>query len=166
MQVRTILFLLLLSWFLGLRAHGQTRRLGSVTKVQNVACPSGFTAGSSCQLLTIHGCPSVKDLGVTTGMLAGKAGTIVVFGGGGGTRPTAGAFVTALSQYGLHGDRHGLGSGWMGYEPDSAEHPDLRVPWSDTVELPFVELRSPVLRAGVQRGQFRSGIRNVVVGAG
>src|SRR5689334_13717957 len=46
MQVRTILFLFLGTSFLALSAQAQTRQLGSVTNVQNVACPSGFTAGS------------------------------------------------------------------------------------------------------------------------
>ena len=94
MQLRTIVLTVIVSLFLGLAANAQTRQLGSVTNVQNVACPSGFAGGSGCQHLTIHGCPGVADLGVTTGTLSGKAGTIVMFGGGGGTRPTGVGFVT------------------------------------------------------------------------
>lgn len=94
MKLRTIFLTVIVSLFLGLAANAQTRQLGSVTNVQNMACPSGFAAGSSCQHLTIHGCAGVADLGVTTGTLSGRAGTIVVFGGGGGTRPTGAGFVT------------------------------------------------------------------------
>jgi hypothetical protein len=113
MQFRTIVLLFLGSCFLALAAQAQTRQLGSVTNVQKVGCPSGFTAGSSCQHLTVHGCPDVQDVGVTTGTLSGKAGTIVMFGGGGGTRPTGGAFVTDYHNSGYTVvDTQWDGGGW------------------------------------------------------
>ncbi len=73
-------------------AHAQTLPLGTVANVQTVSCPSSFSPGSSCQHLMIHGCPNVRDIGVTTGTLPGKLGTIVLFTGATGTRPTGGSF--------------------------------------------------------------------------
>jgi hypothetical protein len=70
--------------------------LGSVTSITNVNCTAGFTSGSSCQHLIIHGCAKAIDLGVTIGMLtpAVPKSTIVLFTGSTGTRPTGGAFAT------------------------------------------------------------------------
>jgi hypothetical protein len=94
MRLRTFLFIGVASLVFGVVAQAQTRQLGTVTNIQKAACPSGFAGGSSCQHLTIHGCAGVADIGVTTGTLSGSAGTIVVFGGGGGTRPTGSPYVT------------------------------------------------------------------------
>jgi hypothetical protein len=113
MQLRSILLIVVASAVLGLAAQAQTRQLGTVTNVQKAACPSGFAAGSSCQHLVIHGCPEVSDLGVTTGTLPGKAGTIVLFGGGGGTRPTGGVFVSDYQAAGFTViDTQWDGGGW------------------------------------------------------
>jgi hypothetical protein len=95
MQIRGIFLLLatgLMVAMAGIMVEAQTLPLGSVTNLQPVACPTGFTPGSSCQHLTIHACPNVSDVGVTIGTLAGKLGTIVLFTGATGARPTGGAF--------------------------------------------------------------------------
>ena len=70
--------------------------LGRVTNVQQVACPSGFAAGSSCQHLTIQSCQGTLDAGVTIGTKApaGSRGNIVLFTGSNGTRPMGGAFAS------------------------------------------------------------------------
>jgi hypothetical protein len=92
MQLRSMFLFIAASLMTCIAAHAQTLPLGSVTNVQGVACPSGFAPGSSCQHLTIHACPKVSDVGVTIGTLAGKLGTIVLFTGATGTRPTGGSF--------------------------------------------------------------------------
>ena len=103
MQLRNIFLFIAMGLIGGAAAQSQTLPLGTVTNIQGAACPSGFTTGSSCQHLMIHGCPNVKDVGVTVGTLAGKLGTIVLFTGATGTRPTGGAFANELSQGRLHG---------------------------------------------------------------
>src|SRR5947209_13959548 len=94
MQLRSMFIFVTVSLIMGIAAHAQTLPLGAVNNVQSVACPAGFAAGSNCQHLMIHACPKVNDAGVTIGTLAGKLGlgTIVLFTGATGTRPTGGAF--------------------------------------------------------------------------
>jgi hypothetical protein len=94
MQLRMLFFAAALSLTFVIGAQAQTRQLGTVTNVQKVTCPTGFTVGSSCQHVTVHGCPETTDIGVTTATLSGKLGTIVLLSGGAGTRSTAGQFVT------------------------------------------------------------------------
>jgi|1186.fasta_scaffold08561_3 hypothetical protein len=92
MHLRSFFLLIAAGLVPGIGAHAQTLPLGTVSNLQTVACPAGFTPGSNCQHLMIHACPRVSDVGVTIGILAGKLGTIVLFTGATGTRPTGGAF--------------------------------------------------------------------------
>ena len=79
MQRHSLFLFIAANLAIGIAAHAQTLPLGTVENVQSVACPSGFAPGSSCEHLTIHACPKVSDIGVTTGTLSGRLGTIVLF---------------------------------------------------------------------------------------
>ena len=78
----------------GLRAKCQT--LGNVADITSVTCPKGFARGASCSHLMIRACVGAIDLGVTIGTTTPPSpkGTIVLFTGSNGTRPTGGKFST------------------------------------------------------------------------
>jgi hypothetical protein len=64
--------------------------LGTVTKVQPVACMEGFAGGSTCHSATVS-CPGVSDISVTFGTKGNPtAGTIVFINGTGDTIPGGG----------------------------------------------------------------------------
>jgi hypothetical protein len=63
--------------------------LGTVTNVQNVTCPSGAPAGSTCKHVSVAGCPLIETTPITATIATlapttTLTGTVVHFKGGGG----------------------------------------------------------------------------------
>jgi hypothetical protein len=70
-------------------AGGSTGALGTVSNVVAGTCPSGLPAGTTCQVVTVSGCPGLatETLTATVGLLAATGtakGTVIHLKGGGG----------------------------------------------------------------------------------
>lgn len=89
--------------------------LGSVSNITSLAsCPAGFPTGAQCSQATVS-CPNTANIQVTFGIHQvpdAPRGTIVFFGGGGGTAPYGADFDRLYTQAGYSLATLAWGSEW------------------------------------------------------